>query len=119
MGRIILFAAAALLLATAAIHASGRAMVESWTQGFDDQQAAAVSLVWTTDSIDWAVVALLWALAGWRRERGWLGAAAVAMFIPLAGGVGVTSIDYTFFGGWMLLGSVVLAVAGLAASWRK
>ncbi|MCA1662335.1 MAG: hypothetical protein LC648_09370 [Novosphingobium sp.] len=118
MGRILLFAAAVLLVATAAIHASGQAMVESWTQGFDDQQAAAVRLVWITDSIDWAVVAVLWGLAGWRQERGWLGAGAVATLVPLAGGIGVTSIDYTFFGGWMLLDSVALAVAGLVFSWR-
>lgn len=118
MGRILLFSAAALLVATAAIHASGQPMVNSWTEGLDHRQAMAVCLVWITDSIDWAVVALLWALAGWKQQRGWLGAAAVATLIPLAGGVGVMSIDYTFFGGWMILGSVALAIWGLIVSWR-
>jgi hypothetical protein len=117
MGRILLYAAAALLLATAAIHASGQPMVSEWTVGLDHRQAMAICLVWITDSIDWAVVALIWALAGWKQARGWLGAAAVATLIPLAGGVGVASIDYTFFGGWMILGSVALASSGLALSW--
>lgn len=119
MGRILLYAAAALLLATAAIHASGQPMVNSWTAGLDYQQAAAICLVWITDSIDWAVVAPLWALAGWKQGRGWLGAAAVATFIPLAGGIGVMSIDYTFFGGWMILGSVALAIGGLVLLMRR
>ena len=119
MGRVLLFGAAALLVATASIHASGQPMVDSWTASLDHRQAAAVCLVWITDSIDWAVVALLWVLAGWKRQRGWHGAAAVAMLIPLLGGLGVTSIDPTFFGGWMILGSVALAVAGLALSWRS
>ena len=119
MGRILLFAAAALLVATAAIHASGQPMVSSWTEGLDHRQAMAVCLVWITDSIDWAVVAILWALAGWKQRRGWLDAAAVATIIPLAGGVGVMRIDYTFFGGWMIVGSVALAALGLALSWRR
>ena len=119
MGRIRLFSAAALLLATAAIHASGQPMVNSWTEGLDHRQAMAVCLVWITDSIDWAVVALLWALAAWKQRRGWLDAAAVAMLIPLAGGIGVASIDYTFFGAWMILGSVALAASGIFLSWRQ
>jgi hypothetical protein len=117
MGRILLFAAALLLVATAAIHASGQPMVDGWTRGLDHRQAMAICLVWITDSIDWAVVAVLWALAGWKQRRGWLDAAAVATIIPLAGGVGVMRI-YTFFGGWMIVGSVALAVMGLALSWR-
>lgn len=119
MGRILLFAAAALLLATAMIHAAGQPMVDHWIDGLDHQQKQAICLVWITDSIDWAVVALLWALAGWKQQRGWLGAAAVAAAIPSAMFVGIMGIEPRFFGGWMLLGSVVLAVAGVILSWRK
>lgn len=118
MGRISLLAAALLLVATAAIHASGQPMVNGWTEGLDRRQAMAICLVWITDSIDWAVVAALWALAAWKQRRGWLDAAAVATIIPLAGGVGVMSIDHSFFGGWMIAGSVALAALGLALSWR-
>lgn len=118
MGRILLYAAAVLLLATAAIHAGGQPMVNEWTAGLDHRQAMAMCLVWITDSIDWAVVALLWALAGWKQQRGWLDAAVVATLIPLAGGIGVFSIEPRFFGGWMILGSVALAASGLALSWR-
>ena len=119
MGRIFLFAAAVLLIATAAIHAGGQPMVDGWLGDLSHKQKAAICLVWITDSIDWAVVALLWALAAWKRSRGRLGAAAVATLIPLAGGVGVASIDHTFFGGWMILGSVALAASGIALSWRE
>ena len=119
MGRILLFAAAALLVATAAIHASGQPMVNGWTEGLDRQQAMAICLVWITDSIDWAVVAVLWSLAGWKQRRGWLDAAAVATIIPLLGGIGVMRIDYTFFGGWMIVGSAALAASGIALLWRS
>ena len=118
MGRTLLFSAAALLLATAAIHAGGQPMVTGWTAGLDRQPAAALRLVWITDSIDWAVVALLWGLAAWKGRRGWLGAAAVAALIPLAGGVGVLGIEPRFFGGWMILASVALAASGLALARR-
>src|SRR5688500_19106998 len=119
MGRILLFAAAALLLATAIIHAGGQPMVDSWVQGLDDRQRAAIRLVWITDSIGWAVVAILWAMAGWKMERGWLGAAAVAAAIPFAMAVGIMTIDPSFFGGWMLLGSIALAAAGLMRIRRR
>ena len=119
MGRILLFAGAALLLATAVIHAGGQPMVDGWIQGLDHRQKAAICLVWMTDSLSWAVVACLWAMAGWRTERGWLGAAAIATLVPLATAVGILAIDPTFFGGWMLAGSIALAAAGIALSRRK
>ena len=114
MGRILLFAAAALLLATAVIHALGQPMVDGWVQGLGDEQKAAIRLVWITDSLSWAVVAAIWAMAGWKQERGWLGASALGIVIPLSIFVGIMRIDPTFFGGWMLAGSLALAVAGLA-----
>lgn len=114
MGRILLFAGAALLLVTAAVHALGQPMVDGWIQGLSDQQKAGICLVWMTDSISWAVVSSIWAISGWRKERGWLGASAVAGSIPAITALGILSIDHSFFGGWMLVGSVVLAGAGLA-----
>ena len=118
MGRILLFAASALLLATAAVHASGQAMVNGWTEGLDHRQAMAICLVWITDSVSWAVVSALWAMAGWTRQRAWLGAATIAAVIPLTMFIGMMGIDPTFFGGWMLLGSVALAAGGIFACWR-
>src|SRR5687767_10128674 len=112
MGRILLFAAAVLLLATAVIHAAGQPMVDTWIQGLDHRQKAAICLVWMTDSVSWAVVAFLWAMAGWKRESGWLGAAAIGSVIPLVMAVGIMGIDPTFFGGWMLVGSIALAATG-------
>ena len=119
MGRIILSAAAILLLATAAIHALGLPMVAAWTRELGEQQRAGLGLVGLTDSIDWAVVAALWALAAWKRERPYLVAAAIAAFIPAAMAVGVMRFDPTFFGGWMLIGSLALAGAGIGLGWRR
>jgi hypothetical protein len=119
MGRIFLFAAAALLLATALIHAGGQPMVSEWLASLPHQQKQAMSLVWLTDSVSWAVVSAVWAIAGWRQKRDWLAASAMTALIPLAMVVGIMGIDPTFFGGWMLLGSVALAGAGLVLSWRQ
>ena len=119
MGRILLFAGAVLLVATAAIHASGQAMVNHWTADLDHQQAMAICLVWLMCSVSWAVVSAIWAAAGWTRQRAWLAAAAIAALIPLAMFVGILLIDPTFFGGWMLFGSVVLAAAGIVLCWRS
>ena len=119
MGRVFLFAAAALLLATAIIHAGGQPMMDAWLAGLTDFQKRALCLVWITDSISWAVVSALWATAGWKPQREWLGAAAIAALIPLTMVVGIMAIDPGFFGGWMLLGSVALAGAGLGLSWRN
>jgi hypothetical protein len=119
MGRILLFAAAMLLVTTAVIHAMGQPMVDGWVQALGDQQRAAICLVWMTDSIDWAVVAVLWVLAAWKKERAYLIAAAVAAAIPSAMAAGILRIEPMFFGGWMLIGSVALAGAGITLSWHR
>ena len=112
MGRILIFAGAALLAATAVIHALGQPMVAGWVHGLSAEQKAAICLVWVTDSISWIVVAVLWAVASWNRR--WLGAAAIGAIIPATTAVGILAIDPTFFGGWMLVGRLALASAGLA-----
>lgn len=70
MGRVLLWAAAALLLATALIHAAGKPMVSGWVEGLEHHQAAAICLVWLTDSWDWTVTAAVWAVAAWKGGRG-------------------------------------------------
>ena len=119
MGRISLGLGALLLAATAILHAGGLQMVDRWAEGLPPFQAAALRFVWISDSIDWGVAALIWAVAAWRQGAAWLAAAAIAGLIPLAGAIGVMSIDPTFFGGQMLLGSVLLAAAGLALMFRN
>lgn len=119
MGRILLFAAAALLVAAAVIHALGQPMVDGWVQDLGDREGAAICLAWMTDSVSWTVVAGIWAMAGWKQERGWLGASALGIVIPLSMVLGIMAIDPTFFGGWMLLGSIALAIAGLALVRRR
>ena len=116
MGRILLFGGAALLAITAIIHALGQPMVDGWLQGLSDKQRAGICLVWVTDSLSWIVVAILWALAGWKREA-WR-SAAIGAAIPVLTTIGILAIDPIFFGGWMLAGSVALAGAGLLVSSR-
>ena len=119
MGRTLLFAASALLLATAAIHATGLSMVSGWVDGLDHFGAAAICLVWLTDSWDWTVTAVIWAVAAWKGGRGWLGASAILCALPLGMIVGILRIEPTFFGAWMLVGSVALAASGIAMMWRR
>jgi hypothetical protein len=117
MGRVVLFAAALLLLITAGLHALGLPMASSWGEGLGRQEHLAICLMWANASVGWGVVALLWALTAWR-FRSWLGASAVAALLPAYGAAGVLYIDPAFFGGQMLLGSVVLGVAGIALMLR-
>lgn len=111
MGRWILGAAAILLLATAGIHAMGLPMASSWGEGLGRFQHLAICLFWIAAAVGWAVVALTWAVTAWRRGPRW--PAAIATLIPLHSALGVLYIDWTFFGGQMLAGSVVLGVLGL------
>ncbi len=113
MGRIFLMAAAALLLTTGIIHAGGQPMVGAWVADLPEFQKRAISLVWITDSVSWAAVSAIWAAAAWKPERGWLGASAIGIVIPLSMAVGIMTIDPSFFGGWMLLASMVLAGIGI------
>lgn len=118
IGRLLLAGGAVLLFLTALIHAAGRPMVSGWVESLLQFQAAAICLVWITDSWDWAVTALVWAIAAWKGGRGWLGASAVLCLLPFGMFVGIMGIDPTFFGAWMLIGSVALAASGIALSWR-
>lgn len=119
MGRILMFGGAALLAVTALIHAAGQPMVDRWVQNMGERQAAALCLVWLTDSLSWAVVAAIWARAGWKPQREWLAAASVAATIPAVTAAGMAPIDPSFFGLWLLVGSVVLAGGGVLFLWRK
>jgi len=111
MRRIILFAAAALLFATAIIHATGLPMASARGEGLGRFQQLAIALFWTHASVSWGAVALIWAVAAWRPGPRW--PAALAALIPAHAAAGVLAIDPTFFGGQMLAGSVALALAGL------
>lgn len=116
VGRALLITGGIVLLATAAIHSTGAAMVDRWTIDLDEQPRAALRLVWLTDSFDWAVVATGWLIAAARPGTSWRFAAALLALIPLAAAFGIVRIEPTFFGGHLVLGSVVLALAGVGLS---
>ncbi|HEY5712469.1 MAG TPA: hypothetical protein VIT38_11295 [Allosphingosinicella sp.] len=113
MGRALLIAGGVVLGATAVIHSTGTAMVDHWTVAMDEQPRAALRLVWLTDSFDWAVVAAGWLVAAWRPGTAWRYAAALLALIPLAGAIGILRIEPTFFGGHLVLASVIMALAGV------
>lgn len=110
MGRLLLLLGASLLLATAAIHALGYAMVSSWLEG---DRGEILKVAWFTFSIDWAVVALIWAYCGWRDDRRLRPVIWAAAIIPAASAIGlVATVGPAFFGVWMLVGAVTLTLTG-------
>ena len=113
LGRALLVAGALLLLATAAIHATGTQMIAGWTTDFEPFQRYALQLVWLTDSFDWAVVAAAWLIAARYPSTSWSGAAMLLALIPAACAAGILFIEPRFFGAYLLLGSVGLAATGV------
>ena len=108
--RILLTVGALLLLATAAFHGAGGAMVSGWLDG---DRGRILRLLWFVPPIDWGIVALIWGYATWRPDARlapvvWLAAiipSAVALMLVGAVGAGFPGI-------WMLLGAVLLAAYG-------
>jgi len=108
--RIFLGLGAALLLATAAIHASGHSMVEPWLDG---QRGAVLSLLWFTLSIDWVLVALVWAWGAARPDPRLALPAGILAFVPAVAAIQIlVAAGPGFFGIWLLAGSAALALAG-------
>ena len=118
LARSLLVAGALLLVGTAALHAAGARMVAGWTAEFDAQRQAAVQLVWLTDSFDWTVTAAAWLLAARYPTTSWRSAAMLLALIPTACAVGILFIEPRFFGAYLLLGSVALALTGAFAGGR-
>lgn len=118
-GRAFIVTGTVVLLMTSAIHASGLPMIDGWLQGLGPQQRAGLNLVWVAVAFDWLITAALWGLAAWWLCREWLITASVAAAIPLAMAVGIISIEPSFFGGWLLLGSVVLFATGAIIELRR
>lgn len=114
VGRSLLVAGAALLFGTAGLHAMGTQMISEWSAALEERQQAALRLVWLTDSISWAVAAVMWLIAASRPNPSWRAAAAVVALIPLLAAVGIIRIDPSFFGSYLLLASAGMALAGSA-----
>ena len=112
-GRGLLVAAAVLLLGTAVIHASGCKMVAGWLEDLPRQQSQGLQLVWLTDSLAWAVASIAWIVAAYRRDAGWRGASLLLAAIPILTGIQIVFLEPRFFGGWLLMISGGLAVAGV------
>ena len=112
-GRALMVIAALLLLGTAGLHASGCKMVAGWLEDLPRQQSQGLQLIWLTDSLSWAVTAALWLITAWRLDRSWRGASILLSAIPLLTGLGILFIEPAFFGGYLLVVSALMAVAGV------
>lgn len=113
LGRALLIAGALLLSATAAIHATGTQMIAGWAADFEPFRRYALQLVWLTDSFDWAVVAAAWLIAARYPTTSWRSAAMLLALIPAACAIGILFIEPGFFGAYLLLASIGLAIAGV------
>ena len=120
-GRALMAAGALLLLATAALHAAGCQMVAGWTEAMAHQQSQALQLVWLTDSLTWGISAIVWLIAAYRPDRSWRGAAILLAIVPLLTGAAIMFIEPKFFGGYLLIVSAGLVVAGsgMALRWTE
>lgn len=110
--RILLALAALLLVATAAFHSSGSAMVSGWLPG---DRGRILQMLWFVPAIDWAIVALVWAFIAWRPSAGLSPLVWLTTIIPLSVGLMlIAAVGAAFPGIWMLLGAVALAAVGAA-----
>lgn len=108
--RILLGLGVVLLLATAAFHGSGGAMVSGWLEG---DRGAILRLLWFAPAIDWFVVALVWAFVAWRGERAFAPFVYITAIIPLVLALMlIGAVGAAFPGVWMLFGAVALALLG-------
>jgi hypothetical protein len=109
-GRMLLGAGALLLALTAAVHALGSAMVSSWLEG---ERGLVLRMLWFVPSIDWIVVALVWAYAAFRPDARLAWLVWLTAIIPFSIAIMlISSAGFGFFGIWMLLGAVALASLG-------
>lgn len=119
LGRALLVAGALLSLATAAIHATGTHMIAGWTGNFEPFRRDALQLVWLTDSFDWTVVAIAWLIAARYPTSSWRSAAMLLALIPAACAIGILFIEPRFFGAYLLLASIGIALLGIAGIKRS
>ena len=111
--RILLALGALLLLATAAFHATGLAMVSAW---FSDERAGIMRLLWLTPTVDWTLVALFWAYVALKARADLRMLAIAAALVPTIAAIGLfRAIGTAHPGPFMLGGAAALAIAGAAA----
>jgi hypothetical protein len=113
MARIWLIAGSLLLAGTAAFHLTG---LDSASQWLDGLRGRIVALLWASAAINWIFVALIWTFAAIRPSAAlrwpvWL----TAMIPAVTGLMLLLGVDAGHPGGYMLIGSSVLAAVG---GWR-
>ncbi|HEV2568368.1 hypothetical protein [Sphingomonas sp.] len=112
LGRGLLGLAAVLLLATALFHGSGGSMVSSWLTG---QRGEMLQALWYLPSLDWLVVALVWAFVAARPSGPAATLALILALLPAGAALLVSgAVGWGFPGVWMLAGAAVLGAAGSA-----
>ena len=108
--RACLGAAAALLLATALFHGSGGSMVSDWLPG---QRGEMLRTLWYLPSLDWSIVALVWAAVAVRPSSAAATLSLILTLIPASATLLVSgAVGWGFPGVWMLAGSALIGAAG-------
>jgi len=110
LARTLLLLGSLLLLATAAFHSSGSAMVAGQIEGM---RGRIVEMLWFVPPIDWVVVALCWAFVAVRGQRSLQPIVWITALIPFSVALMLlATVGIGFPGFWMLIAAVVLGVVG-------
>lgn len=111
-GRWLLLLAAAVLLGTAAYHASGTLEVRAWLTG---RRADLLVLLWLSPAVSWAVTALVLVQAGLRGDRRAAPIIVLLTLAPASTALGLGLIyGWAFLGVWLLATTSALMIAGAA-----
>lgn len=109
-GRVLLILAGLVLIATAAFHASGGAMVAGWLPG---ERGSLLQALWFIPTLDWTTVGLAWLYIAWRGTTRLAPLVSVLALIPAgAAAMIAASVGPNFLGVWLLGAAALLAVLG-------
>ena len=113
MARIFLAAGAFVLIGTAMFHMTGLGEAATWLEG---TRGRIVSLLWAVAALNWVIVASIWGFAATRPSPLLRWPVWISALIPgLVGAILLAAVDRAHPGGYLLILSAMLAVAG---GWR-
>ena len=102
-----------MLTCTAMFHMTGLSDAAAWLEG---TRGRIVGLLWTVAALNWVIVASIWVFAAARPSPLLRWPIWISALIPgLVGAILLAAIDHAHPGGYLLIVSAMLAVAG---GWR-